>query len=400
MKKSLAFTLLILLITLTPLQTKANEQEPIAPEPRVQVITKPQWISGQVAVHLFNYPIDGATLQTKTITLQIAVWGVEKTRPVTIQLDGEKVATITEPGYYQYQWNLLGSHHLVIRDQYKIFQTSGFNIKNPPPPPITIPITEFNQKLETQFNQVLTLAITAATLGVPSGIWIKKKTKIMTEWALTPPAILAVIGVNKLPTHYMLIPYAAVTMLTYTLSPPYATKQAILVATKGMVDTRVLTLDEQGYAIQDIGPRHIKTGFIQKKKVNLIENNHPIDFKYPGVNLRCVTVNSPENIKETPTEITIKCSPTLAQALTKQKAIKKLEDQVAENNFKLIFMEQALSSIITETILEMERTLEDLKLDQTTTIPQAQERVEQATEQMKQLLQQQTQHTQEQTQHE
>ena len=35
------------------------EQEYQAPEPRIEIITRPEWISGQVAVHVFTYPEDG-----------------------------------------------------------------------------------------------------------------------------------------------------------------------------------------------------------------------------------------------------------------------------------------------------------------------------------------------------
>ena len=355
-------------------------------EPQVTVITRPEWVSGELAVYIHAFPQDGAELKQDTVTVMVSVWNADEKHPVYIYLDGEEAVRIEEEGYFRYEWELTGSHQITIRDEYRLFRTAGFNIKAPPPSPITITLTDFNQKLEKQFSQVFSLACTAAILGVPTGVWLKKKTKIMSEWALVPCATLAGVGFRYLPDFYMFVPLAAVTAATYIFTRGYASRQVVLIASEGMIDFRDYTLDDDGYIVQDIGPRYWREGFIKRKKMTLVENKYPIDFRYMGATVRCVTVAGSEHIRETMDEVTVTCSPELAHALSKKDVIERLESQVAKTNFKLIFMERALSSIISEAVLEMERIVEDLKLDRLTSVSEAQLRVEEASEKMSSSL--------------
>ena len=351
-------------------------------EPHVTVITRPEWVSGELAVYIHAFPQDGAELKQDTITVMASIWNADEKHPVYIYLDGEEAIRIETEGYFRYEWELIGSHQITIRDEFRLFRTSVFNIKAPPPPPLTISLTEFNQKLEKQFMQVFTLACTAAILGVPTGVWVKKKTKIMSEWGLIPCAVLAGFGFRYLPELYMLVPFAAVTAITYIFTRGYASRQVVLIASEGMIDFRDYTLDDEGYIVQDIGPQYWREGFIKRKRMTLVDNKYPIDFRYMGATVRCVTVAGPEHIKETIDEVNVTCSPELAHALSKKDVIERLESQVAKTNFKLIFMERALSSIISEAVLEMERIVEDLKLDSLTSVSEAQLRVEEAAEKM------------------
>ena len=355
-------------------------------ELQVTVITRPEWVSGELAVYIHQFPLDGAELQQDTVSIRVSVWNADERHPVLIYLDGDEAARIEKEGYFLYEWELRGSHQVTIRDEYRLFRTSIFNIKAPPPSPITIPITEFNQKLEKQFSQVFTLACTAAVLGVPTGVWLKKKTKIMSEWALVPCAAFAGLGFRYLPDLYMFVPLAAVTAVTYIFTRGYASRQVVLIASEGMIDFRDYTLDDDGYIVQDIGPRYWREGFIKRKKMSLVDNKYPIDFRYMGATVRCVTVAGSEHIRETIDEITVTCSPELAHALSKKNVIEQLESKVAKTNFKLIFMERALSSIISEAVLEMERVVEDLKLDRLTSVTEAQLMVEEASEKMSSAL--------------
>jgi len=357
--------------------------------PQVTVITKPEWVSGELAVYIHEFPQAGAELKQESITVTVSVWNADEKHPILIYLDSEIAARIVDEGYFRYEWELRGSHRLVLKDEFRIFKAVDFNIVDPPPRPITIPLTEFNQKLEEQFTQVFTLACTAAVLGVPSGVWVKKKTKIMTEWALVPCAFILGIGALYLPQLYMLVPYASVTAITYVLTRGYASRQVVLIASEGMIDFRDYTLDDDGYVVQDIGPMYWREGFIRRKKMCLVDNKYPIDFRYMGATVRCVTVAGIESIQETMNEISVTCSPELAHALSKKDVIEQLETKVAKTNFKLIFMERALSSIISEAILEMERVIEDLRLDQLTTVAETQHRVEEAAKKMNTALKEQ-----------
>jgi len=354
--------------------------------PEVKVITRPGWVSGDLAVYIHSFPHDGAELKQKTISIMVSVWNADEDHPVLLLLDGVEAARIVENGYFLYEWELMGSHRLVMRDEYRIFQTADFNIEAPPPPPLTISLLEFNEKLEKQFTQVFILACTGAVMGVPTGVWVKKKTKIISEWALVPFATLAGFGVWYLPDLYMLVPWTTVTGITYLLTRGYATQQVVLIASEGMIDFRDYTLDDKGYIIEDIGPQYWETGFIKRKKMVLLENKYPVDFRYMGSTVRCVTVAGFDQIDETGDEVTVTCSPELAHALNKKDVIERLESQVAKTNFKLIFMERALGSIISEAVLEMERIVDDLRLDNLSTVSEAQIRVEEAAERMSAAL--------------
>ena len=380
------FLLIIILSATLALQTGivSGDRDGFAPE--VKVITRPGWVSGDLAVYIHSFPRDGAELEQKTINIRVSVWNADETHPVLLLLDGEEAARIVENGYFLFEWELMGSHRLVIRDEYRIFQAAEFNIESPPPPPLTISLTEFNVKLEKQFTQVFTFGCTAAIIGVPTGVWVKKKTKIVSEWALVPFLTLAGFGVWYLPELYMLVPWTTVSAITYLFARGYATQQVILIASEGMIDFRDYTLDDEGYIIEDIGPQYWETSFVKRKKMVLLDNNYPVDFRYRGNLVRCVTVAGPEQIVETMDKILVSCSPELAHALNKKDVIERLESQVAKTNFKLVFMERALGSIISEAVLDMERIVDDLRLDNLSSVSEAQVRVEEAAERMSSAL--------------
>ena len=370
------FTLIVLIILAH--NTWSIEANSGSFKPEVKVITRPDWVSGDLAVYIHSFPRDGADLKQKTIKIMVSVWNADEDHPVLLLLDGVEAARIIENGYFLYEWELMGSHRLVMRDEYRIFQTADFNIEAPPPPPLTISLTEFNTKLEKQFTQVFTFACTAAIMGVPTGVWVKKKTKIISEWALVPFATLAGFGVWHLPDLYMLVPWTTVTTITYLLARGYASQQVVLIAAEGMIEFQEYTLDDDGYIVEAIGPTYWRTGFIKRRKITLKDNRYPVDFQYRGNKVRCVTVSGPEQITETHDGLVVNCSPELAQALNKKDVIEKLESQIARTNFKLVFMERALGSVISEAVLDMERVVEDLRLDKLSTVGEAQQRVEEA----------------------
>jgi len=380
--------LFFLIIILAPVTGIAAEQSHEAPEPRVKVITRPEWISGQVAIHIFNFPSDGETYKSHTVTVQVAIWGTDTDRPVYIILDGEEAARIETPGYYRYEWDLSGDHHIALRDDYTLFQTAQFNIAPPPPPIPTIPVEEFQEKLQEQFIQVVSLVSLFAALGVFAGVQLKKKTKIMSEWAYTPLGALILFGALELDQAYFLISFSVVAGLTYLLARGYAREQAILIAEEGVIDITSMTLDDEGYQVQDIGPRYWRTGFIKRRRVVLENHRHPIDLDLHGgvfrdIKLRVVTVKGHDSVKEQDGQLVIECAPELAKALADSEAIERLENEVADSNFKLIFMERALMSLISEIVLEMEQIVGDMKLDKIKTVGQAQKRVTEAAKRMK-----------------
>ena len=152
------------------------------------------------------------------------------------------------------------------------------------------------------------------------------------------------------------------------------------------MDTDVYPLDDEGRVILDVDPRYWRTKFMHVKPIELVDNRFPINFRFKGTLLRCVTVKGMDNIKETSDKITVKCSPALARSLSEAKVIEQLQDQLADTRFQLIFIERALRSVVAHAVTEMEQIIEDSLLDDVATIPEAKKRVEKATEAMKEAI--------------
>ncbi|MFH2109986.1 MAG: hypothetical protein ABIJ47_01875, partial [Candidatus Bathyarchaeota archaeon] len=155
---------------------------------------------------------------------------------------------------------------------------------------------------------------------------------------------------------------------------------------EGGIDTDVIPLDDEGRAIIEVGPRYWRTGFMHVKKIELVDNRYPINFRFKGTLLRCITVAGRSNIKDTEDKIAITCSPALARGLAESKVIEDLENKLADTRFKLVFMERALRSVVSQVVQEMEAIIEDQLLDQVATIPEARDRVNRAAEKMKKVL--------------
>jgi len=360
---------LILLLAL-PL-TYAIAAEPEAPtEPKVLVETYPQWRAGDLALFILDFPQDGATYQRSTIRFRVAVWGATPENPVVILLDGEEAARITAEGMYLYEWGLMGSHHLLIRCSTKIFQQAAFNVKAPPPPPPVIQLSEFEKRIAEQRVTMLLLSVAATAAGVPTGIWLKKKTKVTSAWALIPLGVFPLLGLRYLPELYMLIPYGVSAALAYQLAREYADYLAISVIEEGGIETDV----------------HWRDGFMQVKPIELIDNRYPVNFRFRGTLLRCIVVKGSKNYEETQDKITIRCAPALARSIAEAKVVEKLESQVAESEFRLIFLERAMRSLVAQTVAEMEKIMEDSLLDEVVKVSEVSSRVEEATRAMKQAL--------------
>jgi len=375
----------VLLVALAAGLALADGDTPVS-EPKVVVETYPQWREGDLAIFIMDFPQDGATYQRNSIRFRVAVWGATEDRPIVIILDGEEAARIEGEGMFTYEWSLRGSHHLLIRGPTRIFQQAGFNVKSPPPPPPMIQLAELEARLEKQRSAMLFLSVLATGCGVPSGVWVKKKTKITTVWALIPFGAVMLAGLRWLPDLYMLIPYALSAALTYALARDYADYMSISVVNEGGIETDVVPLDDEGRAILAVGPKYWRDGFMKVKTIELVDNRLPIDFKFKGMVFRGTVVESRRDIKETPDKITVYCKPALAKSLAEARVVEKLENRVADSEFRLIFLEKAMRSLVAQTVAEMERIMEDSLLDQVLKVSEVSSRVEEATKQLKKVL--------------
>jgi len=374
----------VLLVALAAGLALADGDTPLA-EPKVVVETYPQWREGDLAIFIMDFPQDGATYQRNSIRFRVAVWGATEDRPIVIILDGEEAARIEGEGMFTYEWSLRGSHHLLIRGPTRIFQQAAFNVKSPPPPPPMIQLAELEARLEKQRSAMLFLSVLATGCGVPSGVWVKKKTKITTVWALIPFGAVMLAGLRWLPDLYMLIPYALAAALTYALARDYADYISISMVNDGGIEADVVPLDDEGRAILAVGPRYWRDGFMKVKKLELI-NKKNIDVKFKGRAYRGPVVESPKDIKETPDKITVYCKPALARCLAEAKVVEKLQDRLANMEFRLIFYERAVRSLVAQAVTGMEKVMEDSLLDEVMKSSEVISRVDEAVKRFKQVL--------------
>jgi len=297
-----------------------------ADEPQVRIETLPRWQSATLNIYIFGMPSDGAELTQTSIILRVAVWGATEDDPLIIQLDGDVAARITYDGLFTFEWSLRGSHHLLLRDRYKIFDQATFNVKAPPPPPMRIAITEFEEKLKEQFTTMLMAMISATALGVPSGIWMKKRTKITSQWAFVLPAAAMGLGVKYLPSLYMMIPWGIAAALTYQLAKPYATPLTLLSLETNQIDgSQSLYVDDDGMAIIGVGPRYWRHFFILRKNIKFVDAYH-VTLNHHGLH-RGVCV---KKLEETESLITVECDRALAEVIVKKEALEKATTMVQE----------------------------------------------------------------------
>ena len=297
-----------------------------ADEPQVRIETLPKWQSATLNIYIFGMPSDGAELTQTSIILRVAVWGATEEDPLIIQLDGDVAASITYDGLFTFEWSLRGSHHLLLRDRYKIFDQATFNVKAPPPPPMRIAITEFEQKLKEQFTGMLMAMVAATAMGVPSGIWMKKRTKITSQWAFVLPAAAMGLGVKYLPSLYMMIPWGIAAALTYQLAKPYATPLTLLSLETNQIDgSQSLYVDDDGMAIIGVGPRYWRHFFILRKNIKFVDAYH-VTLNHHGLH-RGVCV---KKLEETESLITVECDRALAEVIVKKEALEKATTMVQE----------------------------------------------------------------------
>lgn len=377
--------LVLVALVLVPCVFADEPQDSLIPEPSVKVETYPHWKSGDLAIYIMDFPSDGGTYTQSSIRFRVAVWGASPEDPIVILLNGEEAARIEGEGLFTYEWSLMGSHHLLIRCRNRIFEQAQFNIKAPPPPPATKLLTDYYAELKQQRTSMMLISLAATLTSIPTGIWVKRKTKITTMWVMVPFSIFPLMGI-RYPSLYMLIPYGLGAALVYWLAREYADYMAITVIEEGGMDTDVYPLDDEGRVILDVDPRYWRTRFMHTKPIELVDNRFPINFRFKGTLLRCITVKGRQDIKETRDQITVKCSPALARSLSETKVIEQLQDQLADTRFQLIFMERGLRSVVAHAVTEMEQIIEDSLLDDVATIPEAKKRVQQATDAMKDAI--------------
>jgi len=344
-----------------------------------------KWRVGEIGVYIFNFPysttrvvnntvVESPSTITGDLMISLAVWGVSEDDPIEIRLDGKTIKSITSDGYYVVTEKVVGSHHVAVLCKYKVFEQAVFYAVPPPPPPPTIPLAEFYKRLEKERETIITRMCLATAAAVPCAIWTKKKTKVRTDWILVIPGALLWIGYQYMPDYYFLIPFSIAYALTYFLAREYAEYLGVISITENGMQTDVLKLDDEGNAIKAISPRYWREGFVHKKKIK-IEEAYPLLFQWEGEVVKCVLA---KEIRETPNQIRIKCHRALAKALVEAKVIEKLSERVKVSEFKLIFYQRAMASLLTKILHAIEDVVKTTGIDKVVNIEKAPELVEEA----------------------
>ncbi len=317
-----------------------------AQEPSVRIETLPKWQSATLNIFIFGMPQDGGEYTQDSIIVRVAVWGATEKNPLILQLDNEIAARITNDGLFTYEWSLRGSHHLLLKDNIMIFDQAAFNIEAPPPRDPVIKVKEFEARLEEQFSSMLMFMLAGTVVGVTTGIGLKKKTKITSQWAFIIPAIGLGLGVKYLPDLYMLIPWGIAAALTYQMAKPYAVTRGLLTLSTNGIQLDSFYLDDEGYKIEGVAPAYWRDGFVKRKKVVIIDE-YPVLVTGFRFNLTSLCV---KKIVETEDTITIWCDRALAVTLMVKNVVHELSEENAKLKARNTILESIGSALSSERI--------------------------------------------------
>ena len=383
--------LFLVIFNAAPGMAHGADSNSTIPEAKIRVETYPQWRSGDLALFIMDFPQEGVTYTQTSIRFRVAVWGASPEDPIVILLNGEEAARIEGEGLFTYEWSLMGSHHLLIRCRNKIFNQAQFNIKAPPPPAAVILYEEFQSRLAAQRSTVMLTMLGATIAGIPSGIWVKRKTKITSAWAIMPLGVFPLIGIRYLPDLYMLIPYGLSASLVYWLARGYATEKAVTeFHDSGLLRINTYPFDDEGKGIiTDVGPRYWRTGFIHVTPLEIEgkEGYLPLEVNgktYPQI------ITRGNGMTQSETSIQIRSEWSLAQAFAESKLIEKLQKKVAEMELAEMLMNRALPVVITRMMQRFEDTLRENIINQDLNTDNLHKQVKEATSKLTDELQRTT----------
>ena len=255
-----------------------------------------KWRYGDLAVYLLSFPyptyetkvVNATTGETvvvekpaevSEISIVMVVWNAEPDNPVIVSIDEEEHKIVRE-GYYQLSFKESpGLHHVVIYCEYKIFEEATVRVKPPPPLPLMITWEEFLRKLREAKEEVIKNLLIASAGGVAVGLWLKRKTRIFSYWAVLVLALPMIPAYNYIMDYYPLFGLSIAGVLAYWLSPVFAQMLAVVILQEGkggiprFFGVKRLYLDDEGYAVLGVSPRHWRSGFILKKPVEIKEPN-------------------------------------------------------------------------------------------------------------------------------
>ena len=358
-----------LILTLVPLTALilAAASWGLEPEPIPE-----KWRHGDLAVYILSFPYPsyetkvvnettGETVvvekpaEVSEISIVMVVWNAGPGNPVIVSIDEEE-HEITREGYYQLSFKEPpGLHHVAVYCEYKIFEEATVRVKPPPPLPLMITWEEFLRKLREAKEEVIRNLSIASAGGVVLGLWLKRRTRIFSYWAVLLLALPLIPAYYYIMDYYPLFGLSVAGILAYWLSPVFASWLGVLLVQEGSgaeaVEFRSIPTDEDGYAILGVSPRYWRRGFMLKKPVRLADE-YPISFRIGGRLIETVVATE---LEETEDAINIYCSSALARALVDANLVEKLSAQLSKAMSELHLLKRAWPLVVTLQIREIER---------------------------------------------
>ncbi|RLI28418.1 hypothetical protein DRO58_02230 [Candidatus Bathyarchaeota archaeon] len=358
-----------LILTLVPLTALilAAASWGLEPEPIPE-----KWRHGDLAVYILSFPYPsyetkvvnettGETVvvekpaEVSKISIVMVVWNAGPGNPVIVSIDEEE-HEITREGYYQLSFKEPpGLHHVAVYCEYKIFEEATVRVKPPPPLPLMITWEEFLRKLREAKEEVIRNLSIASAGGVVLGLWLKRRTRIFSYWAVLLLALPLIPAYYYIMDYYPLFGLSVAGILAYWLSPVFASWLGVLLVQEGSgaeaVEFRSIPTDEDGYAILGVSPRYWRRGFMLKKPVRLADE-YPISFRIGGRLIETVVATE---LEETEDAINIYCSSALARALVDANLVEKLSAQLSKAMSELHLLKRAWPLVVTLQIREIER---------------------------------------------
>ena len=358
-----------LILTLVPLTALilAAASWGLEPEPIPE-----KWRHGDLMVYILSFPYPsyetkvvnettGETVvvekpaEVSEISIVMVVWNAGPGNPVIVSIDEEE-HEITREGYYQLSFKEPpGLHHVAVYCEYKIFEEATVRVKPPPPLPLMITWEEFLRKLREAKEEVIRNLSIASAGGVVLGLWLKRRTRIFSYWAVLLLALPLIPAYYYIMDYYPLFGLSVAGILAYWLSPVFASWLGVLLVQEGSgaeaVEFRSIPTDEDGYAILGVSPRYWRRGFMLKKPVRLADE-YPISFRIGGRLIETVVATE---LEETEDAINIYCSSALARALVDANLVEKLSAQLSKAMSELHLLKRAWPLVVTLQIREIER---------------------------------------------
>jgi len=304
-----------------------------------------KWRAGDTAIYLTSFPfpvyetINNITLEVPqriqgSLIVSLAVWNVSAVDPLIIAIDGKDVDFLASEGFYTCTYALEpGSHSITIYNSLKVFEQAAFIVEQAPQP-ILIPISEFLEKLKAERETVIRNCLLAAAAGVPVGFWLKRKTKIRTDWILPIPGLMLGIGFFKLPDLYVLLPFASTLVLTYYLCPDFAKWLALAQVKADSLDLSLKLPVDKDQVILGISPRFFRHGFMLKKRLQVVDTlpdvlgSSLIKLNLEDKTCDCIILDPEKGIETSEEAITIYGKPALRKALQDSGIVEKLASEL------------------------------------------------------------------------